>query len=150
MNNEIYFCGSIHGGRDDAAVYARLIKHLRKYGTVLTEHVGDEDLLEEEKNLSTAEVHDRDVSWLRKAKTIVAEVTQTSTGVGYEIGRSVERNEWVSPEQRQHILCLYRLDAGKKLSPMIEGGSGIVMKKYNALEEAFHHIDDFFHKIKEQ
>lgn len=37
---EIYFCGSIYGGRQDAELYTRLIEQLKQYGTVLTEHVG--------------------------------------------------------------------------------------------------------------
>ena len=37
---KIYFCGSIRGGRDDAEIYARIIKYLQAYGQVLTEHVG--------------------------------------------------------------------------------------------------------------
>ena len=37
----IYFAGSIRGGRNDVGVYTPLITHLKKYGTVFTEHVGD-------------------------------------------------------------------------------------------------------------
>ena len=61
----IYFAGSIRGGRDDRKIYADIIALLRDYGTVVTEHVGDADVL-------------------------VAEVTAPSLGVGYEIVRSVE------------------------------------------------------------
>ena len=46
MSLKIYFCGSIRAGRVDAPLYARLIEELKKYGTVLTEHVGDQNLLE--------------------------------------------------------------------------------------------------------
>ena len=41
---KIYFSGSISGGRDDQALYSMLIGHLRQYGQVLTEHIGDADL----------------------------------------------------------------------------------------------------------
>ena len=37
----IYFCGSIRGGRQDQALYAKIIDTLKTYGTVFTEHVGD-------------------------------------------------------------------------------------------------------------
>ena len=46
MGLKFYFCGSIRAGRVDAHLYARLIEELKKYGTVLTEHVGDLNLLE--------------------------------------------------------------------------------------------------------
>ena len=42
----IYFAGSIRAGRNDALLYATIVKHLKKYGTVLTEHVGDPSLTE--------------------------------------------------------------------------------------------------------
>lgn len=45
----IYFCGSIRGGRDDAALYRRIIDQLKQYGEVLTEHVGEANILEKDK-----------------------------------------------------------------------------------------------------
>ena len=41
----IYFCGSIRGGRDDVALYRRIIDQLKQYGDVLTEHIGDVNLV---------------------------------------------------------------------------------------------------------
>jgi len=41
---KIYFAGAIRGGRDDVALYLELVELLRPYGTVLTEHVADEQL----------------------------------------------------------------------------------------------------------
>lgn len=41
---DIYFCGSIRGGRQDAEIYARIIKMLGEHGQVLTEHVGSKDI----------------------------------------------------------------------------------------------------------
>lgn len=35
----LYFCGSIRGGRDDRALYQRIVSRLRRFGVVLTEHV---------------------------------------------------------------------------------------------------------------
>lgn len=42
---KIYFAGSIRAGRDDAALYARLVEELKNHGTVLTEHVANDQLL---------------------------------------------------------------------------------------------------------
>lgn len=39
-----FFCGSIRGGREDQALYARIVSRLRRYGKVLTEHVADAEL----------------------------------------------------------------------------------------------------------
>lgn len=40
----VYFCGSIRGGREDQALYARIVSRLRRYGKVLTEHVAAAEL----------------------------------------------------------------------------------------------------------
>lgn len=47
MSLKIYFAGSIRGGRDDAALYFKIVKHLQdNFGQVLTEHVGALDFNE--------------------------------------------------------------------------------------------------------
>ena len=40
----IYFAASIRAGRGDAGIYSKLVKILKSYGTVLTEHVGSSEL----------------------------------------------------------------------------------------------------------
>lgn len=44
----IYFCGSIRGEREDAALYRRIIDQLKEYGEVLTEHIADADVLDKD------------------------------------------------------------------------------------------------------
>ena len=58
-------------------------------------------------------IHDRDVELLNKCNVVVAEVTQPSLGVGYELGRAVDMGK--------AILCLYRPQEDKLLSAMIRG-----------------------------
>ncbi|RXN20623.1 2 -deoxynucleoside 5 -phosphate N-hydrolase 1 [Labeo rohita] len=144
----IYFCGSIRGGRQDVNIYQRIVKKLQQYGKVLTEHVsydslsakalfgvrttannhialtddcrsalnmhalgpGEDAVLDGDKA-----IHDRDVEWLMMSDVIVAEVTQPSLGVGYELGRAVAANK--------RVFCLFRPSSGKVLSAMIRGAS---------------------------
>lgn len=40
----IYFCGSIRGGRQDVAIYQQIVACLKEYGAVLTEHVAFPEL----------------------------------------------------------------------------------------------------------
>ena len=47
----IYFAGSIRAGRSDAKLYSRIVQLLKKYGTVLTEHVGNPNLTIEGKSI---------------------------------------------------------------------------------------------------
>merc|ERR1712154_40800 len=116
MSRNIYFAGSIRGGRDDVDLYQRIIRQLKQYGHVFTEHVGDPELEKVEFSKTDKEIHDRDMEWLIKSDAIVAECTQPSLGVGYELGRAVALNK--------RILCLFRPASGKKLSAMIAGAVG--------------------------
>ncbi len=134
---KIYFAGSIRGGRDDVKLYAMIIKHLGKYGKVLTEHVADKNLEAiGEKNMSDKEIHDRDLDWLIQSDVIVAEVTAPSLGVGYEIRAAVER--------KKKVLCLYRPQEDKRLSAMINGGADVQIANYQQFDEATKIIDKFF------
>ena len=119
----IYFAGSISGGRGDQAIYTRIIELLKQHGTVLTEHFGDASLTSAGESLPDRAIHDRDIDWLRQADVLVAEVTTPSLGVGYEIGRAVE---W-----GKKIICLYRPSEGRRLSGMIAGSNGIVVRRYD-------------------
>ena len=148
-NKYIYFGASIRGGRDDLEIYQRLIKHLNLYGKVLTEHIGNPNLsIKGEDGLSDIEIHDRDMGWLTKSNTLVAEVTQASLGLGYEIGRMIERNIWIPSSSRKNIFCLYRPQIDKRLSAMIAGTRGLKYANYKTLDEAKKEIDKFFESIK--
>ncbi|XP_048061501.1 2'-deoxynucleoside 5'-phosphate N-hydrolase 1 [Megalobrama amblycephala] len=114
----IYFCGSIRGGRQDVNIYQRIVKKLQQHGKVLTEHVSYDSLSEKGEDAALEgdkAIHDRDLEWLMMSDVIVAEVTQPSLGVGYELGRAVAMNK--------RILCLFRPSSGKVLSAMIRGAS---------------------------
>jgi 2'-deoxynucleoside 5'-phosphate N-hydrolase len=134
---KIYFAGSIYGGRDDADLYLQIINYLKNHGEVLTEHVGNDKLAKIVDGGKTSKyIHDRDLEWLLSADYMVAEVTQPSLGVGYEIRAAVEANK--------KILCLYRPKEEKKLSAMIVGCEEVTNKNYQTLEEAQEIIDRFF------
>jgi len=137
---KIYFAGSIRAGRNDVGMYSELINHLKKYGEVLTEHVGDKKLAVSGGNCLNDEfIHDRDLRWLFSSDVVVAEVSTPSLGVGYEIGRAVER--------KKSVLCLHRLEDGKMLSAMISGCPNVSRRNYKTLEEARLAIDDFFKSL---
>jgi len=149
-NLKFYFAGSIRGGREDTEIYLGIVDHLKTYGKVLTEHVADKNLATDGRdNLSDEFIHDRDMKCLYQSDAIIAEVTKPSLGVGYEIGRIVERNLHMSG--RKPILCLYRPSVDKNLSAMIAGSDDLKVVKYNDLPQAKKAIDNFvkgFSKIK--
>jgi len=136
----IYFAGSIRGGREDAALYARIIDFLKQFGTVFTEHIGDSTLTDQgDEGFTDRQIHDRDVDWLMASDVIVAEVTTISTGVGYEIGRAVAAGK--------RVICLYRPQPGKRLSAMIAGCPLVILIHYQHPEEAESAISRFFSRV---
>lgn len=125
---KIYFAASIRGGRNDSGIYRQIIAELQQYGTVLTEHIGATNLTSfGEKNLSDAQIFNRDIDWLTKADVVVAEVTRPSLGVGYEIGRAEMLDK--------KILCLFRHNSNHRLSAMISGNPKISTQRYSYFTE---------------
>ena len=81
---KIYFAGSIRGGRHDAELYRKVIAVLKEKHQVLTEHIGDLSLSTVEDKGDKA-IYEQDTAWLRECDVVVAECTQVSLGVGYEL-----------------------------------------------------------------
>ncbi|XP_077469989.1 5-hydroxymethyl-dUMP N-hydrolase isoform X1 [Stigmatopora argus] len=136
---KIYFCASIRGGREDAPVYERIVKSLANFGEVLTEHVGDIQLGDKGEERLDRDIHDRDLAWLRRADAVVAEVTQPSLGVGYELGHA--------HLLQKRILCLFRLSSGQRLSAMIRGaadGERFLVEDYGGPEDVDEILARFF------
>jgi hypothetical protein len=133
---KIYFAGAIRGGRDDVAVYLELVELLRVYGTVLTEHIADEELKALGEATGDRMIHDRDLAWLREAECLVAEVTTPSLGVGFEIGKATE---W-----GKRVLCLFRPQPGRALSAMIAGSDRVTVREYQTAADVEEIFDEFF------
>lgn len=125
---KIYFAGAIRGGRDDRDLYAQIIGELQKYGTVLTEHVGNAELTAHgEADRTDTDIYERDMEWIREADVIAAEVTTPSLGVGYELGQAEAMGK--------KIICLYREQDGKRLSAMVSGNAYPVVFTYKDFED---------------
>ncbi|XP_077437526.1 5-hydroxymethyl-dUMP N-hydrolase [Vanacampus margaritifer] len=136
---KIYFCASIRGGRADARLYEHIVKTLARFGKVLTEHVGDIKLDHTGEKSDDGAIHDRDLDWLRQADVVVAEVTQPSLGVGYELGHAYL--------MRKRTLCLFRPSSGRKLSAMIRGaadGERMLVADYVGQDDVEPVLERFF------
>ncbi len=131
---KIYFAGSIRGGRQDKDLYAQIIPLLEKFGIVLTEHIGNSGLTNIGEDLPSGFIYNRDMGWLKESDVVVAEVTQPSLGVGYEVASAEIMGK--------KILCIYR--NGEKLSAMIGGNMNILKKSYASFAELVTIFDEFF------
>lgn len=132
---KIYFACSIRGGRDDAPLYRELVQHLRTEATVLTELFADTALTSYGMAKPDDEIHATDVAWIREADAVIAEVTNPSLGVGYEIAKA---EEWGKP-----VLALFRPGGDKRLSAMIAGSSLTEVVEYQRVMDAAPAIRSF-------
>ncbi|HLD61206.1 MAG TPA: nucleoside 2-deoxyribosyltransferase [Patescibacteria group bacterium] len=120
---DIFFIGAIRGGRAHQPKYADIVALLKKFGTVLSEHIADETISDYgETDLSKEAIHDREMESLKKCDVVVAEVTTPSLGVGYLIAQAVNL--------KKRVVCLYHGDDTFKLSAMIKGDKNVEVHTY--------------------
>ena len=131
---KIYFAGSIRGGRVDVGLYHRIIEFLKQNHTVLTEHVGDLNLQE---STTDQEIYAQDTAWLREADVVIAECSNPSLGVGYELAYAERYGKTV------HIF--YNKGRGG-LSAMLTGDSYFVIHPYADEEEIFEVLEGIVQK----
>jgi nucleoside 2-deoxyribosyltransferase len=119
----IFFIGSIRGGRANQPRYAHIVETLAQYGTVSSQHVSDEALSEfGETRLTGAEILERELATLATCDVVVAEVTTPSLGVGYLIGRATMQNK--------KVIALYNGDDTLMLSGIIKGDKQVDLHTY--------------------
>ena len=142
---KVYFAGSIRGGREDAALYRRIIEYIQKTDTVLTEHVGDLSLSKHEgstpKGFSDGEkdvaIYLQDTGWLKESDIVVAECTTPSLGVGYELAYAEKLGKPV------HIF--YDMTRAT-LSAMLTGDKYFMIHPYKSEEEIYPVLDSIFQR----
>lgn len=133
MNKKVYFAGSIRGGRVDAELYRRMIRHMQQTDAVLTEHVGSPELnLLERGRDRDADIYRQDMAWLRESDLLIAECTCPSLGVGYELAYAEAHGK----------PCHIFYDSGKtQLSAMLTGDPYFHIYPYRDPEEIFPLLD---------
>ncbi len=137
---KVYFACSIRGGRNDQPVYEEIVSLIKTDAIVLSEIFGDKSLTQDgHSNLSDRQIWVRDMAWLKEADAIVAEVTNPSLGVGYEIAKAEEMGK--------PILALHRIIPGKRLSAMVAGSSKVKVAEYQNVAELKSTISNFLAKI---
>ena len=125
---KIYFAGSIRGGRDDKEKYKQIINWLKEYGNVLTEHICLDSLSEKgQTQFSEEKIYTQDTEWIRESDIIIADVSQVSLGVGYELGFGESINK--------RIVCLFDTSSQKSLSAMVRGNNYFEIYNYKNIND---------------
>jgi hypothetical protein len=136
---KIYFACSVRGGRDDKEIYEQIVNYLRKTNDVMTEFNIDQDLTPFGTPGATQKTYKRDMAMLKESEVFIAEVTQPSLGVGYEIAKAEDLG--------LPILALYRPQTDRGLSAMVDGSPNVMVAKYRKIEGAERAINEFLKKI---
>lgn len=139
---KIYYASAIRGSNevDNSSINKIIIDAMQKSGhEVLTEHIKDELIRTVgELNMTDRQIHDRDMKWVFEADVIIAEVTNPSLGVGYEIGRAIEIGK--------KVLCLFK-SGERRLSAMIRGSENVTVADYKTSEEAVRIINEYLNLL---
>ena len=144
---KVFFSCSIAGGRDHAHIYEDIVSYIKEAGMhVLSEIFADKSLTVEDgtkhklgKKLSDEEIRKWDLDWLNEADAVVAEVTQPSLGVGYEIA--------MAEMLKKPVLALFYKDSGRRLSPMIAGNPHVIVFEYSDAKETESAIVNFIKNL---
>lgn len=137
--HKVYFACSIRGGRDDADTYGELVTIIKRYAEVLTEIFADKTLTAAGMPKPVGDIWSNDIRWIGQAHAVIAEVTNPSLGVGYEIARAEKMGK--------PILCLFRPQDERKLSAMIAGCPSASVFEYENLQSAEHAISSFLSNL---
>lgn len=121
----IYFSGSIKGGRQLAQRYNSMIKELSCYGKVLTEHIGNINYgVGGYTDAST--IYQQDKQFLDESHIVIADITVPSLGVGYELAYAEAKGI--------PTFCLY--ESGATVSSMIVGNDYFQCCEYDDTQHA--------------
>jgi 2'-deoxynucleoside 5'-phosphate N-hydrolase len=136
----VYFCGSIAGGRNYLETYTKMVRYLQSCRHVVpTEHIIEPNVLAMESELTASQIYERDVEWLRGADAVIAEISNPSLGVGYEIAYALQH--------KKPVLALYA--ESLFISRMITGNSDplLQVREYASDAEWRREMDSFLKRI---
>lgn len=130
----IYFSGSIYGGRQKIEAYKKLIKALTKFGNVLDNEAADDNVIIKEAIIPDNDAFESLVNRLNQADLVFAEVTVPSLGVGYELGYADSHNK--------RIICVYDETITPKITTMLRGNNRLKIIPYTDINEIINNLEN--------
>lgn len=124
---KLFFAGAIRGGGGYVKVYRRIIALLTSHGEVISEHLSDSGSPEKDEKTGDTVIYARATESIRHSNLVVAEVSQPSIGVGYEIG--------LAEAIGVPVIALFHRGSEHRISAMIAGNEKIVTLRYDTFEE---------------
>ncbi len=131
---KVYFAITVAGQRDNLENGKEIVKILKENFkfNVLTEHLVDENAWQHDSQFTPQHVFERDMKWVDEANCLIAEISSSSLGVGYEIGYALNH--------KKPVLCLIKTEIEDKLSRIIKGNTSsyirvVSYKNINEIEK---------------
>lgn len=132
---KVYFACSIRGGGDTSHYLTILAAIKSSSAEVLSEIFVHDAINLGGSPLPARQIYNRDISMIEKCDAVIAEVSNPSLGVGYELAYAENRGK--------PILCLFDARSDKKLSAMVAGNNYFIVKKYSTDLEITEYIGEF-------
>ncbi len=123
---KIYFARTIRGQTN--VNVDELQNSMKEFGEVLSEKFDYSLNVSKDK-----QIFELDTQMLSLADVVVAEVSNPSLGVGYEIGRAEKLGK--------PVLCLGK--EGVMISAMVTANPYVTFKRYNSIQDAHYQINEF-------
>ena len=114
---KIYFGFTVAGDRSSITTARVIVGMLEAIGhVVLTKHLVEDDAWEKDRLITAQQVYQRDLRWLTECDCLMAEVSGSSFGLGFETGYLLGATD-------KDAVLFYRRDVEKKISLLITGNA---------------------------
>jgi hypothetical protein len=114
---KIYFGFTVAGDRSSVTTAKAIVAMLEALGhVVLTKHLVQDDAWEKDRLITPQQVYQRDLRWLTECDCLLAEVSGSSFGLGFETGYLLGATD-------KDAVLFYRRDIEKKISLLITGNA---------------------------
>lgn len=125
---KIYFTWAIKWGRENQPQFEYIVRELKKYGTVFSQHVASDEISQYgETNISSSEILMREIKGIMESDVIVADVSTPSLWVGYLLH--------LASSQSKKIIALYQWESTLKLSSIIKADTNIKVYTYKGVSD---------------
>jgi plasmid stabilization system protein ParE len=114
---KVYFGFTMAGDRSAVETARRIVGWLEEMGhEVLTRHLVSDQAWEMDRRISAEQVYERDMRWLAESDLLLAEVSGSSFGLGFETG-------YVLASTSKRAILFYRVEVRESISRMITGNT---------------------------
>lgn len=132
---KVYFACSIRGG-GDTSLYQTIVNAIKQAGGDVLSEVFVNDVINYGGSpLPSDQIYARDIQMIHDCDVMIAEVTNPSLGVGYELA--------YAEKLHRPILCLFHASSTGKLSAMVAGNSYNVIENFSDADDIARKVDAF-------